>query len=265
MEYSMISNMLGPSVSTPATDASSDSFMFPSPTAFHHPTPPALVPTLSNSEPTQSIDPQWANMSMTRLPNQHHSHNHITPGSFASPTPSERSPVVPQPLQILSQQAAFTDPHGQRPTPVARRPFSATNRVDPQNIYKTITKPFCYTTGYHLLNTYIRNRFNRDDLLRIARAIVGYRPSFIALTKTLKEEDLTFMEVCFQRTLLEYEKFIGYSGTPTVIWRRTGQIELVGKEFCLLTQWTREQLLSRQTFVAEVARDAITIDKQLTT
>lgn len=79
-----------------------------------------------------------------------------------------------------------------------------------------------------------------------------YRPSFIALTKTLKEEDLVFMEKCFQRTLMEYEKFISYSGTPTVVWRRTGQIALVGKEFCLLTKWTRDQLLERRTFIAEV-------------
>jgi hypothetical protein len=37
-----------------------------------------------------------------------------------------------------------------------------------------------------------------------------------------------------------------------VVWRRTGQIALVGKEFCLLTKWTRDQLLDKRTFIAEV-------------
>jgi hypothetical protein len=70
-----------------------------------------------------------------------------------------------------------------------------------------------------------------------------YRPSYIACTNSLDEDDLIFMEQCFQRTLLEYEKYIAYSGTPTVVWRRTGQIAAVGKEFSVLTGWSREQLL----------------------
>lgn len=39
-----------------------------------------------------------------------------------------------------------------------------------------------------------------------------------------------------------------------MVWRRTGQIALVGKEFCLLTKWTRDQLLEKRTFIAEVKR-----------
>ena len=155
--------------------------------------------------------------------------------------------------------STYLDPHGQRPTPVARRAVPGAGK-DPSSIYKAITRPFSYTNGYHLLNAYLRNRFDKTDLVRIARAIVGYRPSFIALTKTLREEDLTFMEVCFQRTLLEYEKFVGYSGTPTVVWRRTGQIELVGKEFCLLTGWSREALLGKQTFIVELMDDASVVE-----
>jgi hypothetical protein len=68
------------------------------------------------------------------------------------------------------------------------------------------------------------------------------------------------MEVCFQRTMLEYEKFVGYSGTPTVIWRRTGQIELVGKEFCLLTGWSRDALLAKQTFIVELMNDSSVVE-----
>ena len=43
--------------------------------------------------------------------------------------------------------------------------------------------------------------------------------------------------------LQELEKLISFSGTPTCVWRRTGEICLVGDEFCLLTEWSKDELL----------------------
>lgn len=128
-------------------------------------------------------------------------------------------------------------------------------RRDPETVYASVTHPFSYTPGYHGLIAYLKSRFDRPHLMRVARAMAAFRPSFIACTKTLKEEDLIFMEKCFQRTLLEYEKFISYSGTPTIVWRRTGQVAAVGKEFCILTGWTKEQLLGKRTFMVEFMDD----------
>ncbi|BFZ54002.1 Transcriptional regulator of nonfermentable carbon utilization [Savitreella phatthalungensis] len=255
LEYSMISTMLGRAM-TPGTEASSDPF--------------ALSP--------QSLRP--GDLAMSRQSQAHPWLGSGASSGMPAPAPLSTMPLttaeqigkqdIPSPAtsnqsfssQPKSQPAApsnHIDPHGQRPTPVARRAVPGASK-DPSSIYTAITRPFSYTNGYHLLNSYLRSRFDKEDLVRIARAIVGYRPSFIALTKTLREEDLTFMEVCFQRTLLEYEKFVGYSGTPTVIWRRTGQIELVGKEFCLLTGWTRDQLLGKQTFIVELMDDASVVE-----
>jgi hypothetical protein len=75
--------------------------------------------------------------------------------------------------------------------------------------------------------------------------LASIRPSFIATTKTLNREDLIFMEKCFQRTLWEYEGFIEGVGTPTIVARRTGEIAAVGKEFQILTGWTKSVLLGR--------------------
>ena len=50
----------------------------------------------------------------------------------------------------------------------------------------------------------------------------------------------------------ELEKLISYSGTPTVVWRRTGEICLVGVEFCLLTEWKKEDLVE-QKYIYEVS------------
>jgi hypothetical protein len=40
-----------------------------------------------------------------------------------------------------------------------------------------------------------------------------------------------------------------------VVWRRTGEICLLGKEFCLLTQWTKELLLDKKTYIYEVSKE----------
>ncbi|KAL7753223.1 Transcriptional regulator of nonfermentable carbon utilization [Sorochytrium milnesiophthora] len=115
-------------------------------------------------------------------------------------------------------------------------------RSAPHVAYDSVTAPYNYTESFHHLVSWVKERMDKPDILRICRALASFRPSFMALILNLTEEDLVFMEKCFQRTLLEYEKLIVYSGTPTVVWRRTGEIALVGKEFCLLTGWSRDRI-----------------------
>jgi PAS domain-containing protein len=131
---------------------------------------------------------------------------------------------------------------------------------DSEDIYSKIGSPFSYTPGFHSLIRYLKQRFNRQDLIKMAKAMSSYRPSFIACTNTLKEDDLIFMEQCFQRTLLEYDKFISTSGTPTIVWRRTGQIAYVSEEFCILTGWTKEELLNKVTFIVELMDDPSVVE-----
>ncbi|CAO3623884.1 unnamed protein product [Cunninghamella echinulata] len=118
--------------------------------------------------------------------------------------------------------------------------------------YATDEKPFNYAEGFHYLIQYVKEKMNKEDLMRISKALAKFRPSFLSLILSLTEDDLIFMEKCIQRTLLEYEKLISFSGTPTVVWRRTGEICLLGKEFCLLTQWTKELLLNKKTYIYEL-------------
>lgn len=82
-------------------------------------------------------------------------------------------------------------------------------------------------------------------MLRIVRALAIFRPSLIALQMALSEEDEIFVERAFQRTILEFEKLVSFSGTPTVVWRRTCEISLVGTEFCMLTKWSKEDLMGK--------------------
>lgn len=132
---------------------------------------------------------------------------------------------------------------------------------EPEEIYSKVTKPFSYTPGYHKLIAYLRGRFPGHMLVKMAESMAAYRPSFIACTNLLRETDLVFMEQCFQRTLLTYDTFIKVSGTPTIVWRRTGEIAYVGQEFALLTGWTEEQLLGlTPMFIVELLDDQSVVE-----
>lgn len=115
-----------------------------------------------------------------------------------------------------------------------------------------VTAPYDYTEGYHFLMKHLPTRFEKNDILRIVRALAIFRPSLIALQMPLTEEDEVFVEKCFQRSLLELEKLISYSGTPTVVWRRTGEICLVAPEFCMLTEWPIDELVGKRKYIYEL-------------
>jgi len=132
-------------------------------------------------------------------------------------------------------------------------PLNPSNLNSTTEVYGNVNKPYDYKEGFHHLVKYVKGCMEKKNILRICRALAQFRPSFMAILIHLSEEDLIFMEKCFQRTLTEYEKLINFSGTPTVVWRRTGEIALVGKEFSLLTQWPRDQLLSKKTYIYEVS------------
>ncbi|KAH7874624.1 uncharacterized protein C8R40DRAFT_1193725 [Lentinula edodes] len=121
-----------------------------------------------------------------------------------------------------------------------------------QSIHDRVTKPYDYTEGYHFLMKHLPIRFEKNDILRIVRALAIFRPSLIALQMPLSLDDEVFVEKCFQRSLLELEKLISFSGTPTVIWRRTGEICLVAPEFCMLTEWSMEELLGKKKYIYEL-------------
>lgn len=121
-----------------------------------------------------------------------------------------------------------------------------------EEVYGSVTKPYDYTEGYHFLMKVLPFRFEKNDILRIVRALAIFRPSLIALQMPLTEEDEIFVEKCVQRSVIELNKLISYSGTPTVVWRRTGEICLVGPEFCMLTEWSKEELLGTKKYIWEL-------------
>ncbi|WVQ76100.1 hypothetical protein IAR50_005740 [Cryptococcus sp. DSM 104548] len=119
-------------------------------------------------------------------------------------------------------------------------------------IYRNVVRPFDYTQGYHVLMDYLANHFETHDVLRVVQSLASFRPSLIALQMPMSEEDEVFLERSFQRTLLELEKLISYSATPTAVWRRTGEICYANPEFAGLVKRSEGELVGKGKFIYEL-------------
>ncbi|KAL0146269.1 Zn(2)-C6 fungal-specific transcription factor [Mucor lusitanicus] len=250
LEYGFLGNMLqNPLLDLDATTTATSA---PTTTAPMHLSTIGMQQMMSNNGYSSSLSP--ASSTTTAAPfynmgfnpqmqhQQHQQQQHITPlpnNSRSSPLSDTTSMLT---MKRPSNASSVTSASGRR------KGYGNT----PEETYTGVKRPFNYAEGFHYLIQHVRDKMSRDDLMRISRALALFRPSFLALIMNLTEEDLVFMEKCLQRTLLEYEKLISFSGTPTVVWRRTGEICLVGKEFSLLTQWTKDMLLGKKIYIYEL-------------
>jgi hypothetical protein len=75
-------------------------------------------------------------------------------------------------------------------------------KLTPEEVYASVVKPYDYTEGYHVLMQYLTQNFQKEEILRVVRALAAFRPSLIALQMPLSEEDEIFLERSFQRTLI---------------------------------------------------------------
>lgn len=146
----------------------------------------------------------------------------------------------------------------------------------------SLSLPSDYTQSYHHLMRHLAKEYDQKSILKVVKSLAAFRPSLIALQMPLTFEDEVFLEKSFQRTLIvsvflcdmgaaaaarnrltlgkcfvqELEKLISYSGTPTIVWRRTGEICVVGEEFSKLTGWNQSDLLgmsgSKGKFIYEL-------------
>ncbi|KAI9365809.1 hypothetical protein BD770DRAFT_356699 [Pilaira anomala] len=272
LEYSILSNMLGSPLVNPANVINSSSpaqtsaevlnniWSQQSPVIESVTTPVSIIrgePSYLSS-PTHLVStPTSTYINSNNNNNNNHNNNNNNKRSVPSISSSTigTSQVSASGVSTLSAYgdgavvAKVASPVTSSTGPTVRR---RNQIITPEMAYASATKPFSYADGYHYLINYVKSRMGREDLMRISKALALFRPSVLASMMNLTEDDLIFTEKCLQRTLLEYEKLISYSGTPTVVWRRTGEITMVGKEFSLLTQWSRDTLLSKKTYIYEL-------------
>ncbi|KAJ9106153.1 hypothetical protein QFC21_001296 [Naganishia friedmannii] len=208
-------------------------------------TTPTLHPS-STDPPLFTMDPSWPEPAM------------MVPAGQASTAEQDRMMAYPFDVQstvttpgMASKQGgggdltglSFTGSAGGAPV---ESPLTA---MTPSDVYSLVVKPHDYTEGYHDLMKHLAKHFNQASILRVVRALAAFRPSLIALQMPLTFEDEVFLEKTFQRTLIELEKLISYNGTPTAVWRRTGEICLAGDEFCKLVDKSRTELVGRKKYI----------------
>ena len=169
-------------------------------------------------------------------PHQHPQHQHDQETRSKSlqqyPQSQHSSHIHPHPSHFQQQQQN----HLRRRTRV----------IDPSQVYHTVTEPYSYVQAYHRLFAMVEARFTKEKQLRIARAFSAFRPSFIASIQSLKRDDLVFQEKCCQRSIHTFEASLPSIGTPTLVCRRSGEVVVVGKEFCMLSGWPKEILLGEK-------------------
>ncbi|KAF5210784.1 putative glucose starvation modulator [Clavispora lusitaniae] len=139
-----------------------------------------------------------------------------------------------------------------------------------QDIYANKVIDFDYPSSYHSLTSFLRQRFSftgkslsdsekakkRENLLMILRLIASYRPTFISTHKALfRPFDFQFLEMSFQRCLLDYENLSRLNASPTIIWRRTGEIVSMSNDLVALLGLNISTILSKRTFILELMYD----------
>ncbi|KAJ2440127.1 Transcriptional regulator of nonfermentable carbon utilization, partial [Coemansia sp. RSA 2337] len=152
---------------------------------------------------------QWQPRSMAQQQMQHfHAHQHAP----VHPSPPPHAQIVSDDTHLPLSRPSTTGPAVYGLNPVYPQ--------SPAEVYSSVTEPYKYYKGFHFFFRHISDRMDKKDIMRVSRAIAHFRPSLVSQLRNLTHDDLVFMEKSFQRALMEYEKLIGFIGTPTVVWRR---------------------------------------------
>lgn len=137
-----------------------------------------------------------------------------------------------------------------------------------REIYSGASVSFDYPESYHLLTKFLKTRFlghglspdlrqqKRQSLIQILKLIASYRPTFISAHKLLlKPTDLQFLEMCLQRSLLDYQRLCYLNSSPTIIWRRTGEIVSITSDLLSILGYEMKDLIDNRTFIVELMHD----------
>jgi len=105
-----------------------------------------------------------------------------------------------------------------------------------------LLKPFNYVNGYARLNQYMERNLLPMSRIKILRQLDKFRPKFRERVKSLTDMQLTYVEMHFERSLMEYDRVFASMPIPACCWRRTGEIYRGNKEMAELIRVPIERL-----------------------
>lgn len=143
------------------------------------------------------------------------------PAAAANPEDTKRREVAEFYLNIA-------DPSG-NDTPEARM-----ERVLRAKYEAGVLKPFNYILGYKRLQDYLDTHIQPSSKQKILAQIGRFRPKFREKVRHMSDIQLVFVEMWFEKTLMEYDRVFASMAVPACCWRRTGEIFRGNKEMAEL-------------------------------
>lgn len=97
-----------------------------------------------------------------------------------------------------------------------------------------LLKPFNYILGYKRLQDYLETHIQPSSKQKILAQINRFRPKFREKIQGMSDLQLVFVEMWFEKTLMEYDRVFASMAVPACCWRRTGEIFRGNKEMAEL-------------------------------
>lgn len=158
-------------------------------------------------------------------------------------TPFIPSSNIPRPQSVRPTDKeddkyymTIADPSG-NDTPEERM-----NKVFMAKYNAGMLRPFNYIQGYARLHRYMDKTMQPASRQRILRQLDKFRPKFRERMQSLTDMELTFVEMWFERSLMEYDRVFASMAIPACCWRRTGEIFRGNKEMAELIHVPIEKL-----------------------
>jgi hypothetical protein len=95
-------------------------------------------------------------------------------------------------------------------------------------------KPFNYVKGYARLQQFMERNLQSYSRSTIVRQLDRFRPKFRERMHNLSDMQLVYVEMYFERSLMEYDRVFASMAIPACCWRRTGEIYRGNKEMAAL-------------------------------
>jgi hypothetical protein len=167
----------------------------------------------------------------------------LTSGSMLPP-PNLDGKTMPRPGSALSSEKDKTreyylqaaDPSG-NDTPEERM-----SRVLKAKYDAGLLKPFNYINGYARLGKYLDGHIAPSSKQKILRSINQFRPKFREKAQGLTDMQLIYVEMWFEKQLMDYDRVFASMAVPACCWRRTGEIFRGNKEMAELINVPVDQL-----------------------
>ncbi|ESZ92874.1 hypothetical protein SBOR_6737 [Sclerotinia borealis F-4128] len=113
-------------------------------------------------------------------------------------------------------------------------------------------KPFNYVKGYARLSAYMDGHMQPASKQKILRQLDRFRPKFREKVQALTDIELIYVEMWFERSLMEYDRVFASMAIPACCWRRTGEIFRGNKEMAELIHVPVEKLRDGKIALHEI-------------